>query len=157
MLDPLLHLWHHNQQLNRQLLSVLEPEWLGYRYAPRVRTIGQVWGHIHQVRLMWLGAVGLDQSPELERIRSSAQLGPVKIAEHLDHSANAFEGMFREVEQRQGKIPGFPSGLLDFVGYLIAHESHHRGQIIAALRINKHPLTSDAIHALWNWQPTPTK
>lgn len=37
------------------------------------------------------------------------------------------------------------------LGYLIAHEAHHRSQVETALRVNGQPLTDDQSYSLWDW------
>lgn len=38
-----------------------------------------------------------------------------------------------------------------FVGYLVSHESHHRGQIALALEQSGNPLDKKVSYGLWEW------
>jgi uncharacterized damage-inducible protein DinB len=38
-----------------------------------------------------------------------------------------------------------------FLGYLISHESHHRGQVTWALKHSGHPLDQKTSYGLWEW------
>jgi uncharacterized damage-inducible protein DinB len=38
-----------------------------------------------------------------------------------------------------------------FLGYALAHEGHHRGQILLHLKIAKLPLDRDVSYRLWDW------
>jgi uncharacterized damage-inducible protein DinB len=38
-----------------------------------------------------------------------------------------------------------------FLGYALAHEGHHRGQILLQLKIAKKPLDRDTSYRLWYW------
>ncbi len=38
-----------------------------------------------------------------------------------------------------------------FADYAIAHEAHHRGQIVIVARILSDPVPKDVIHRMWQW------
>jgi len=42
--------------------------------------------------------------------------------------------------------------LAAFLGYLISHESRHRGQIEYALRVAGHPLSDKVSYDHWEWR-----
>ena len=50
-----------------------------------------------------------------------------------------------------GKIKGFKPHAVAFLGYLIAHESHHRGQVGWTLKNSDHPLNKKTAFGLWEW------
>ena len=55
-----------------------------------------------------------------------------------------------------GKVPrstwqNFPTDLEHFVNYFVAHEAHHRGQLVMIARQLGHPLPADVINGLWQW------
>ena len=50
-----------------------------------------------------------------------------------------------------GKVKGFKPHVTAFVGYLISHESHHRGQITWNLKNTGKPLDQKTSYGLWEW------
>ncbi len=50
-----------------------------------------------------------------------------------------------------GRIKGFKPHVHAFVGYLISHESHHRGQAAMVLKAAGAPLDKKIAFGLWEW------
>ncbi|MDQ2856640.1 MAG: DinB family protein, partial [Acidobacteriota bacterium] len=49
------------------------------------------------------------------------------------------------------KVKGFKPHASAFLGYLISHESHHRGQIALSLKQAGHPLDKKVQYGIWEW------
>jgi hypothetical protein len=50
-----------------------------------------------------------------------------------------------------GKVKGFKPHAAAFLGYLISHESHHRGQIALSLKQAGKPLDKKIGFGMWEW------
>jgi len=50
-----------------------------------------------------------------------------------------------------GRIKGFRPDVAGFLGYLIAHDAHHRGQITMLARQLGHPLPQKVMFGMWEW------
>jgi len=49
------------------------------------------------------------------------------------------------------KIKSFKSGVIPFLGYLIHHEAHNRGNILLTLKLSKFKLPTELKYGLWEW------
>ena len=49
------------------------------------------------------------------------------------------------------KRRGFKKGLPAYLAYFVAHESHHRGNILLTLKQCGHNLDKDLRYQIWDW------
>lgn len=145
----LANTWQLNNRVNLMLLDELSDEQLAYTPNPKARNIGDQLAHLHSVRLQWLEV----QAPQLAKRLTKIEKGASKAAlrEGLIASGEAFKGLIAEVEAG-GKLKATKRGLNAFVGYLLAHEAHHRGQILLHLKYGKMPMDRAFTYAIWEWE-----
>ena len=55
-----LETWEIHNRINLYLLDAVEPAALGSLSASKGRTVGEQFGHIHNVRFMWLKSAAPD-------------------------------------------------------------------------------------------------
>ncbi len=140
-----------NEKANQLLLNnISEEAWQADSPTGKGRSIADVAVHIHHVRLLWLSAT--DKTAKIP-----AKLDPDKATREqaqaaLKASATAIEKLLQKaLEDPSGKVPNFKPDVVSFVGYLIAHDSHHRGQIAMMARQVGHPIAPKAGFGLWEW------
>ena len=139
-----------NNRVNLQLLDQLSPEQLAWTANPRARTIADQLAHLHNVRLMWLQVSAPASAKALRNIERGAATKD-ELRRALEASAEAIATLIGDAE-RTGRLKGYKRGVAAFFGYLIAHEGHHRGQIILYLKNAKMPIDRLAGFALWEWE-----
>ncbi len=113
------------------------------------RSVYKQWAHVHNVRLMWLKAAGPELLAGLEKLEGDTG-NKEQLARALEASGRAIEKLLRQ-GLAAGKIKGFKPHPVAFLGYLISHESHHRGQIGWTLKYAGHPLDKKTAFGLWEW------
>jgi uncharacterized damage-inducible protein DinB len=154
-LHPLVDTWTRHSHINLYLLDAVQPEALsGVPVGMKGRSVGELFAHIHNVRLMWL-----ELTPEIsfgfERL-------PVKSKEDKealskDHLRTALEGSAMAIATllmqslESGKVKGYKPHPSAFFGYLLAHEWYHHGEICMTLTQAGHRLPEEVLYTIWEW------
>jgi uncharacterized damage-inducible protein DinB len=69
----------------------------------------------------------------------------------LEASREALCVVMSSALKSDGRIRSFRPDVAGFLGYLIAHDAHHRGQITMLARQSGHPLPQKAMFGMWEW------
>lgn len=148
--EQLVETWEIHDRINRYLLDAVPAGALGAALAPKHRTVFQLFAHLHNVRLMWLKAAAPELMQGLAKLEGTdGDAGTLRAA--LEASGKAVAALVRKAVAAGGKVKGFKPHVTAFVGYLIAHESHHRGQVGWTLKGTGRPLDQKTAYGLWEW------
>jgi uncharacterized damage-inducible protein DinB len=147
----LLETFAINERVNQKLLeSVSEAAWRAAPPSGKGRTIVGIASHIHNVRLMWLAAA--DKSSKLPGKLNDEKVSRQDLMDALTRSAKLLETLLQKgLNDPAGRVPNFKPDVVAFTGYLIAHDSHHRGQIAMLARQLGMPVDSKTSFGLWEW------
>jgi uncharacterized damage-inducible protein DinB len=146
-IQPLIETWAIHNRSNLYLLEAV-PEDALVMEPPVGRPVARRFAHMHAIRLAWIKAAGPDllaglpllgDSPGKEELRSALEASGEVIARLLAAGLAA------------GRIKNFKPHPTAFLGYIIAHEAHHRGQIDLALEQLQRPLEKKVSYGLWEW------
>jgi len=146
----LLSAFATNNSINQYLIENIAPAvWKAKPAEGKGRTISAIVAHMHNVRVMWLkvSAKGSTIPPQLDR----ASVTPAQAIQGLEQSTQALSELIARALQSDGRIKGFRPNVAGFLGYLIAHDAHHRGQIAMLARQLGHPLPQKITFGMWEW------
>ena len=147
--NQMIETWEIHNRINLYLLDAIKEEQLTDIAASKGRNVGEQFAHIHNVRLMWLKVADPDLFTEQMKIEKDAITKKI-LKDELSKSAIAISQLLKKGLE-QGKIKNFKPHPMAFMGYLISHESHHRGQIMLTLKQAGHPVDKKIQFGLWEW------
>ncbi|MBA2733322.1 MAG: DinB family protein [Acidobacteria bacterium] len=146
-----LEAWDVHNRINLFLLDAVEPEHLKDVAASKGRNVGEQFAHIHNVRLMWLNQAAPELMGKLKKIEKEDALDKQLLRQSIIDSGQAMNTLLAKGIEAGGKIKGFKPHAAAFLGYLISHESHHRGQIALSLKQSQHPVSKKVSFGIWEW------
>jgi uncharacterized damage-inducible protein DinB len=149
--NPLLETWQIHDRINLYLLETIDTESLKSHSASKGRSVGEQFAHLHNVRLMWLKSAAPELLGNLVKIENEQAIDKKLLAKSLTESGKAIGAMLAQSLEAGGKVKGFKPHSTAFLGYLISHESHHRGQIALSLKQAGKPLDKKIGYGLWEW------
>jgi uncharacterized damage-inducible protein DinB len=149
--QSLLNTFAINERANQLLLdNIASQAWGAPPPSGRGRSIADIAAHIHNVRLMWLAAA--DKSAKIPAKLDADKASREDIQTGLKTSAAAIRALIQKgLADPAGRVPNFKPDVIAFVGYLVSHDSHHRGQISMLARQVGHPVPPKAGFGLWEW------
>ncbi len=156
--QALIDAWRTNHRVTTYLVENLPAElWSkGVPGAPR-RTVRTIAAHIHNARCMWIKMLGARHGIVVPRRVDGRRVRPAELSRALSRSSEGIIGLIRLGVARGGAVPptawqNFPTDLTHFLTYFVAHEAHHRGQLVMLARQLGHRLPTGVTAGLWQWK-----
>ena len=158
--SAVLGAWRTNNRATAYLIENLPPvAWKAD--APRsqpwsVRTMG---AHIHNSRCGWIRTLGREHGIAVPAKVDKKTVTRKQLVAALKQSGRAMEDLLRFGAGRGGRIPptkayvwrNLPLDLGHVLAYFVAHEGHHRGQILLLTRQMGHRLPHDVAGGVWHF------
>jgi uncharacterized damage-inducible protein DinB len=149
--QQIVETWAINNRINLYLLEAIPADNLGAALSSKGRSAGEQLAHIHNVRLMWLKAARPELLEGQTKIEKEQSGDKAMLAQRLGESGDAIAKLIGSAIDNGGKVKGFKPHVTGFLGYMIAHDSHHRSQAIIALKQASHPLDKKILYGIWEW------
>jgi hypothetical protein len=106
---------------------------------------------------MWIKMIGaahgvaVPKSVDLKTVRAP------ELSRALNKSGKGIAALIELGVSRGGAVPAarwqnFPTDVVHLLNYFVAHEAHHRGQLVMLARQLGHKLPKDVKYGLWQWK-----
>ena len=158
--DTLLAAWRTNNRVSVFLLEHLPHElWRAtVPGAPR-RTVRMIAGHIHNARCTWIKTLGKEFGIAVPRAVNRHKVEPQELITALGYSSRGIISLLKLGFDRGGTIPvsslytwrNLPLDVGHVLTYFVAHEGHHRGQIVMLARQLGYRLPVEVTGGLWHF------
>ena len=150
--------WRTNNRVTTYLIENLPSE-LWSENVPSVsrRTIRTIAAHLHNSRCGWIKSLGTRHGIAVPTRVDLRTVRPPELLRALSRSSEGIIALIRLGAEHGGSVPpaywqNFPTDLVHFLNYFVAHEAHHRGQLILIARQLGHRLPRDVVDGLWQWK-----
>ncbi len=154
----LIAAWRTNNRVTTYLVENLPPAlWSEVVPGSPRQTLRMIAAHIHNARCSWIRSLGAKHGvPTPSRVDRRR----VRTSELVRALARSSTGIVKLIElgaARGGAVPratwqNFPTDLVHFLSYFVAHEAHHRGQLILLARQLGHRLPTSVTGGVWQWK-----
>jgi uncharacterized damage-inducible protein DinB len=126
--------------------------------APR-RTVRMIAGHIHNARCMWIKMIGKEHGIPVPDSVDRRSVSRKDLMSALKRSSVGINSLLKLGFDAGGRIPipstyvwrNLPLDVGHVLTYFVAHEGHHRGQIVLIARQLGHRLPVSTTGGLWQW------
>ncbi len=156
----LLASWRTNSRITAYLVEHLPAALLDASVpgAPR-RTVRMIAGHLHNARCMWIKTLGQEHGIAIPASVDRRNVARHELLSALKRSSRGIEALLALGMASGGHVPptkayvwrNLPLDVPHVLAYFVAHEGHHRGQIVMLARQLGHRLPDDISAGLWQW------
>jgi uncharacterized damage-inducible protein DinB len=115
------------------------------------RDIARQFAHLHMVRIWRLEATSRKLANGLEKFEKGTSPDKPKLLSAFTQSGAAVEIFLQHSIEKAGAISNFKRQAVPTLCYFIAHEAHHRGNILLTMKQSGFKLPEKLKWGIWDW------
>ena len=150
-ISQIVDTWNINNRINLYVLDAIADDHLSSVMVSKGRNVGEQFAHMHNVRLMWIKAAMPEMLTEQTKVEKDQARNKGLLNTALRDSGEAIVKVLENAALNGGRVKGFKPHMTGFLGYMLAHDAHHRSQVIIALKQSGHPLDKKTLYGIWEW------
>lgn len=122
------------------------------------RTPRMLAAHVHNARCMWLRSLTEGLAIRVPRRVDPRRVTRVQLLGALRRSGVAMGRLLERCLANRGRLPvrpgwlNLPDDVAHVLAYFVAHEAHHRGQLVLVARQLGHRLPVRITGGVWQWR-----
>jgi uncharacterized damage-inducible protein DinB len=157
----ILNAWSTNDRVTGYLIEQL-PDALWAALVPGFprRTVRSLAGHVHNARCTWIRILGQPHGLKVPPSVDPRRVSRTQLLRALKASGRGIAGLLELGLEHGGRIPptaayawrNLPLDVGHVLAYFVAHEGHHRGQLVLIARQLGHRLPPEVTSGLWQWR-----
>ena len=160
MEESLLAAWRTNCRVTAYLIERLPaPLWSAELPGAPRRTVRMIAGHLHNARCSWTRTLGREHGIVAPPLVDRRTVTRRALLVALKRSGRGIEQLLELGIAAGGQVPpskgyvwrNLPLDVGHVLSYFVAHEAHHRGQLVMLARQLGHRLPAEVSNGLWLW------
>ncbi len=156
----ILAAWRTNCRVTAYLVEHL-PAALWNEAVPGApaRTVRTIAAHLHNSRARWIRTLGSEHGIAAPALVDLRRVTRAQLLRALRRSSLGIEQLLELGLVAGGEVPpsrgyvwrNLPLDVGHVLTYFVAHEAHHRGQLVSIARQLGHRLPQEVCNGLWQW------
>lgn len=159
--DAVLTSWRTSSRVTDYLIEQIPPAlWSATVPGVPTRTIRAIAAHLHNSRCNWTRTLGHEHGIVAPARVDHRAVTRRQLGAALERSSRGIAALLQLGCSQGGRIPpsklyvwrNLPLDVGHVLAYFVAHEAHHRGQIVMVARQLNCRLPAAVTAGLWQWQ-----